>query len=218
MITSFDDFCTWAFVLIDDLYKPLKPLLKHSGPHSECSDSEVITLAIVGECKGWNQETELLSEWSNYPHLFPVLPERSRFNRRRRNLMGAINVMLHHFHGVYKAEKKDCILITKGKIMGSKYPQKLYTAEFKREAVRLLETSGKSGALIAQELGISDGSLYTWRKQFAEQGEEAFPGKGHQTPVEEELRQLRAENERLRQERDILKKAIAIFSHPPGQR
>jgi transposase len=110
--------------------------------------------------------------------------------------------------------------------MGSKYPQKLYTAEFKREAVRLLETSGKSGALIAQELGISDGSLYTWRKQLAEQGEEAFPGKGHQTPVEEELRQLRAENERLRQERDILprrgtlwvKKAIAIFSHPPGQR
>jgi transposase len=110
--------------------------------------------------------------------------------------------------------------------MGSKYPLKLYTAEFKREAVRLLETSGKSSALIAQELGISDGSLYTWRKQLSEQGEEAFPGKGHQTPVEEELRQLPAENERLRQERDILprrgtlwvKKAIAIFSHPPGQR
>ena len=40
--------------------------------------------------------------------------------------------------------------------MGSKYPQKIYTAEFKREAVRLLETSGKSGAVIAQELGISD--------------------------------------------------------------
>jgi transposase len=102
--------------------------------------------------------------------------------------------------------------------MSSKYPQKLYTVEFKREAVRLLETSGKSGAQIAQELGISDGSLYTWRKQLAEQGDDAFPGKGHQTPVEEELRQLRAENERLRQERDILKKAIAIFSHPPGQR
>jgi len=93
MITNFDDFCTWAFVLIDDLYKPLKPLLKRSGPKAECSDSELITLAIVGECKGWNQETELISEWSNYPHLFPVLPERSRFNRRRRNLMGAINLV-----------------------------------------------------------------------------------------------------------------------------
>ncbi len=87
--------------------------------------------------------------------------------------------------------------------MGNKYPQKLYTAEFKREAVRLLETSGKSGAVIAEELGISDGSLYTWRKQLIAQGEEAFPGKGHQTSTEEEFHQLRAEVERLRQERDI---------------
>src|SRR4051794_6799711 len=93
MITNFDDFCTWAFVLIDDLYKPLKPLFSHSGPQSQCSDSELITLAIVGECKGWDQETELVSEWHNYRHLFPVLPERSRFNRRRRNLMGAINAI-----------------------------------------------------------------------------------------------------------------------------
>ena len=70
--------------------------------------------------------------------------------------------------------------------MGHK--QKLYTAEFKREAVKLLESSGKNGALISEELGISDGSLYTWRKQLSAQGEEAFPGKGHQTPTEEELR------------------------------
>lgn len=94
----------------------------------------------------------------------------------------------------------------------------LYTAEFKREAVNFLESSGKSGAVLAEELGISDGSLYTWRKQLTQQGEEAFPGKGHQTPTEEEFRQLRAENERLKQERDILKKAIAIFSQPPGQK
>ncbi len=104
--------------------------------------------------------------------------------------------------------------------------QRAYTAEFKREAVRLLETSGKSGTQIAHELSISDGSLYTWRKQLAEGGEEAFPGKGHQTSAEEELRQLRAENERLRMERDILhrrgtlwvKKAIAIFSQTPNQK
>jgi transposase len=102
--------------------------------------------------------------------------------------------------------------------MTQKHKPRVYTAEFKREAVRLLETSGKSGAEIAQELGISDGSLYTWRKQLAEQGEVAFPGKGHQTPAEEELRQLRAENERLKMERDILKKAIAIFSQPPLQK
>ncbi len=90
------------------------------------------------------------------------------------------------------------------------------SAEFKREAVRLLETSGKSGTQIAQELGISDNSLYTWRKKLALEGEEAFPGKGHQTSSEEEVRQLRAELERLRMERDILKKAIAIFSQPPS--
>jgi transposase-like protein len=62
--------------------------------------------------------------------------------------------------------------------MTQKHKPRVYTAEFKREAVRLLETSGKSGAELAQELGISDGSLYTWRKQLAEQGEVAFPGKG----------------------------------------
>ena len=48
--------------------------------------------------------------------------------------------------------------------------------------------------MIAQEVGISDGSLYTWRKQLTQQGEEAFPGKGYQTPTEEELRRLRSEN------------------------
>jgi transposase len=102
--------------------------------------------------------------------------------------------------------------------MSNKQKQKVYTAEFKREAVRLLASSGKSGALIAEALGSSDGSLYTWRKQLAQQGDEAFPGKGHQPPTEEEFRQLRSEVERLKQERDILKKAIAIFSQPPGQK
>ena len=95
-------------------------------------------------------------------------------------------------------------------IMSNKHPQKIYTAEFKREAVRLLETSGKSGAVIAEELGISDGSLYTWRKQLSAQGEEAFPGKGRQTPTEEEFRQLRSEVERLKQERDILKPSVQL--------
>jgi transposase len=71
--------------------------------------------------------------------------------------------------------------------------QREYTAEFKREAVKLLETRGKPGAQIARDLGISDSVLYHWRKRLAEQGEQAFPGKGHQTPVEEELRQLRME-------------------------
>ncbi|QBD77300.1 hypothetical protein EPA93_15390 [Ktedonosporobacter rubrisoli] len=50
--------------------------------------------------------------------------------------------------------------------------------ELKREAVRLSETSGKSIAQVARELGVSDTSIYQWRKELAAQGSEAFPGRG----------------------------------------
>ena len=90
--------------------------------------------------------------------------------------------------------------------------QKTYTQEFKREAVRLAQTSGKSIAQVARELGISDSSIHQWRKELNEHGFEAFPGSGHQTIQEEELRRLKRENELLKQERDILKKAVGIFS------
>jgi len=83
---------------------------------------------------------------------------------------------------------------------------KTYTQEFKREAVRLAQTSGKPIAHIARELGISDASIYQWRKELAEHGLEAFPASGHQTALEEENRRLKRELERTRQERDILKK------------
>jgi len=91
MITDFDDFCTWMFVLIDDIWQVLAPLYTRPGPQPDCSDSELMTLAIVGECREWDKETNLLAEWQGYRHLFPILPERSRFNRRRRQLMGALN-------------------------------------------------------------------------------------------------------------------------------
>ena len=90
--------------------------------------------------------------------------------------------------------------------------QKVYTREFKEEAVRLAQASGKPIAQIARELGISDSAIHGWRKEFAEHGEEAFPGKGHQTALEEENRRLKRELERVQQERDILKKVVSIFS------
>jgi transposase len=90
--------------------------------------------------------------------------------------------------------------------------QKVYPREFKEEAVRLAATSGKSVAQVARELGISDTSIYGWRKELAEHGKEAFPGSGHQTPLEEENRRLQREVERLQKERDILKKVLSIFS------
>lgn len=92
--------------------------------------------------------------------------------------------------------------------------QPTYTKEFKQEAVKLFETSGKSKTQIARDLGISDSALSKWCKNFIDLGEKAFPGKGHQTAIEEENRNLRHENEILRQEREILKKALSIFAHP----
>ena len=93
-------------------------------------------------------------------------------------------------------------------------PRKQYTREFKMEAVRLLETSGKSARQLEHELGIGAGNLWRWRKKYAADGEDAFPGHGRLTPEQERIRQLERENEILRQQRDILKKAVAIFSHP----
>ena len=90
--------------------------------------------------------------------------------------------------------------------------QKTYTREFKIEAVRLLERTGKSQTEIERELGIGSSNLSRWKKEFGEQGEEAFPGRGRLSPEEERIRQLEREIEILRQERDILKKAVAIFS------
>ena len=93
--------------------------------------------------------------------------------------------------------------------------RKKYTREFKVEAVRLLNTSGKSGHEIEADLGIGKGMIYKWRQQLEAESSEkirAFPGYG--TPRDEELSKLRKENAILREERDILRKAVAIFSKP----
>lgn len=91
-----------------------------------------------------------------------------------------------------------------------------YTREFKLEALRLWKTSGKSAAQIEQDLGLTHGRLYRWHKDLKQAGDDAFPGQGRQTGIEEELRRLRRELEITRQERDILKKAVGIFAAPKG--
>ena len=90
--------------------------------------------------------------------------------------------------------------------------QKTYTREFKVEAVQLVKSSGKPMSQVARELGISDSALYQWCKHLENQGEQAFPGSGHQTAQEEEIRRLKRELDVTRQERDILKKVVSIFS------
>lgn len=91
--------------------------------------------------------------------------------------------------------------------------RKQYSAEFKREAVRLVTEKGLSLAQAARDLGINDNLLGRWKKQLASDAERAFPGQGQ--PRDEELARLRREVEVLRQERDILKKAVGIFSQAP---
>ena len=85
---------------------------------------------------------------------------------------------------------------------------------FKQEAVRLVQSSGKSQRQVAEDLGVAMSTLSRWCTEMATNGERAFVGSGNQQPKDEELRRLRRENDILRQERDILKKAIAIFSRP----
>lgn len=85
-----------------------------------------------------------------------------------------------------------------------------YTEEFKREAVRLMETSGKAIAEIARDLGINDNNLYRWRDLYGSQPQANT--NGNVSEMEAELKRLRRENEVLRQERDILKKAMSIVS------
>ncbi|SRR6266849_3209400 len=89
--------------------------------------------------------------------------------------------------------------------------QKVSTRDFKEQAVQLAQTSGKSIAQGARELGMSDTSIHQWRRELAAHGKEAFPGSGPQTPLEEENRRLKRELEKAQQEHDILKKGASIF-------
>jgi transposase len=90
--------------------------------------------------------------------------------------------------------------------------QRTYTKEFKQEAVEVVQTSGKSMSQVARDLGISDSVLSHWCKVAREHGADAFPGSGHQTAQEEEIRRLKRELALAQQERDILKKTLAIFT------
>ena len=90
--------------------------------------------------------------------------------------------------------------------------RKRYTREFKLEAVRLLETSGKSASQIERDLGIGKGNLWRWIRKYDADNDAGTPELGGRTAEQERIRALERENEILRQERDILKKAVAIFS------
>lgn len=91
MIHDFETLCLYTYVVVDEILQAAGPWLRRPGPRPRCSDSELISMVLVGELCGWAVETELLSQWRQHPALFPHVPEQSRFNRRRRHLALVIN-------------------------------------------------------------------------------------------------------------------------------
>ena len=90
-----------------------------------------------------------------------------------------------------------------------------YSRDFKLEALRLVESSGKSVAEIERDLGITTGLLYKWRQRYQvgeNQNGKAVLEPSEYEAVQAEIRRLKRELEVVKQERDILKKAVAIFS------
>ena len=91
-----------------------------------------------------------------------------------------------------------------------------FDTEFKRNAVRMAVTSGKPIRIVEKELGIYNGSINLWKKRLSTDPEMTIPGTRRLKVDEEKIRSLKREVEMLREGRDILKKAAAIF--PKGLR
>jgi transposase len=97
-------------------------------------------------------------------------------------------------------------------VMGQREEHRYFDKDFKYEAIRLMNGGNRSVKDIAGDLDIHPNLLHQWRRKYQADMEHSFPGKGHMAAPEEELRRLRRENENLKEEKAILKKALAIFS------
>lgn len=96
-----------------------------------------------------------------------------------------------------------------------KYRRK-FDKEFKMQAIKMILEEHLPVVEIAKRLNINQTQIHNWKQEFQTHGPDSFPGKGRQTPEEEENRQLRKRLADAEEERDILKKALAIFSKTPG--
>lgn len=111
MINDFDDFCLWMYFVVDEVWLKIAPFFKRPGPAPECPDSELLAMALIGECRGWDVETEMLSHWQEHRDLFPKIPTQSRFNRRRRGLMQAFNLIRRFIlQSLDLAQDRQCII------------------------------------------------------------------------------------------------------------
>lgn len=117
MIQTFEDLCTYAYVIVDELFQAsVHPRDHRPGPRSTFSDSELITLTLVAELVGLDNETVFLDYVArNHRSLFPLLPGNSRYNRRRRALGEATNTIRRHLLGFLLAllppdERPLCVI------------------------------------------------------------------------------------------------------------
>jgi transposase len=94
--------------------------------------------------------------------------------------------------------------------------RKQYSRGFKMEAVGLVIRGEKPATVIARDLGIGVSLLYRWKRDYLADKDHSFPGTGHlQNPEDERVRQLERELRDIKEERDILKKVVSIFSKDP---
>jgi transposase len=110
-------------------------------------------------------------------------------------------------------ELSNYYLIPKGGVHLKKQ-RRHYTKEFKTEAIKLVESRGGNASSVARKLGILPGTLNRWMREYKDDQEYAFPGLGNLKEPDKELYELRRELADAKMERDILKKALAIFSKP----
>ncbi len=88
----------------------------------------------------------------------------------------------------------------------------VYTKEFKKETVLLVLERGMTVSQVSEDLEIGTETIYRWIRQYKSDPINSFPGKGRLKPEDEKLRKLERELADVKEERDILKKAISIFS------
>ncbi len=100
--------------------------------------------------------------------------------------------------------------------MEVKHNRRVFDKEFKKEAVRLVIEGGRKVPEVARSLGVHESLLRYWKRKFMEDPEGSFPGKSHLKPQEEAIRRLERELASVKEDREILKKALAIFSPRRG--
>lgn len=96
--------------------------------------------------------------------------------------------------------------------MSERQERRSFDKDFKVSSVKLVLESGRSVESIASDLGLSKNTLFNWKKKYLTDAKNAFPGKGHLKPEQEELRKKDREIATLKMERDILKKALGYFA------